>query len=129
MQAGLLVDSVEERRLLALLGEQRSAQIKLEALGNVVLKLDLGLEDVGGRPRLGEDDAVLVVGILGFKIPGNGGGLALAASNLEGDARRGLGFDLEVGAGVRVVAAQQIVGRLAEILFANTLGTAHHGLH
>lgn len=117
VEAGLLVDSVEERGFLALVGEEGGGQVKLEALGNLVLELDLGLEDVGGRPRLGEHDAVLVVGVLGLNVGTDGSALVLATGDLEGDARGGFGLNLEAGARVIVVASQQVVGRLAKVLF------------
>ena len=116
MESRLLVDGVEERGLLALLGEEGGGQVKLKALGNLVLELDLGLEDVGGCPGLSEDDAVLEVGILGLNVGSDGATLVLVAGNLEGHTRGGLGLHLKGGAGIWVVATQQIVGRLAEIL-------------
>lgn len=42
VEAGLLPDSVDERRLAALVREERGVHIELEALGNLVLELNLG---------------------------------------------------------------------------------------
>lgn len=102
---------------MALVGKEGGGQIELETLGNLVLELDLGLEDVGGRPCLGEHDAVLVVGVLGLNVGSDGSALVLAASDLEGDTGGGFCLDLKGGARVWVVASQQIVGRLAKVLF------------
>lgn len=101
---------------LALLREQRSAQIKLKSLDNLVLEFDLGFEHVGGRPSLGENDAILEVGVLSLDIPGNVGVLGLVAGNFEGHARGCLGLDFERGTVEMVVLAQKVIGRLSEIL-------------
>lgn len=118
MQARLLVDSIEESRLLALLGEQRSGQVKLETLGNLVVEFDLGLEDIRGCPSLGENKTVLEVGVFGLNITGDGRALLLAASNFESHTGRGLGLDLERGSVEWVVLSKEVIGGLAKILRA-----------
>lgn len=118
MQARLLVDSIEESRLLALLGEQRSGQVKLETLGNLVVEFNLGLEDIRGCPSLGENKTVLEVGVFGLNITGDGRALLLAASNFESYTGRGLGLDLERGSVEWVVLSKEVIGGLAKILRA-----------
>ena len=81
----LLVDGVDERGFLDLLREEGGGQIDLETLGNLVFELDLGLEDIGGCPRLGEHDTVLEVRVLSLNVGGDGRALVLAAGDLEGD--------------------------------------------
>lgn len=117
VQAGLLVRGRDQRGLAGAVGGERGVQVELEALGKVVLRLDLGAEEVGGGPGLGEDEAVGLVGVLGLQLAGDSLGLViLAAGDLEGDVGRGDSLDLEVGAREVVVLAQQVVGGLAEIL-------------
>ena len=119
METRLLVDGREEGSLLAGVGEEGGAQVELEALGEVVLSLNLGTEDVGGGPRLGENEAVCLVGELGFELAANQVGLrVLGTGDLEGDVGGRCGFNLEGGAREGVVLAEQVVGRLAEILHA-----------
>jgi hypothetical protein len=65
----LLIDSMEGSTLVVLLRVQRSVQIKLETLSELVLELHLGFEDVGGGPGLGEGEAVLGVDVLGLDVP------------------------------------------------------------
>lgn len=48
----LLVDGSEDSRLLRLCGVQSSREVELEALGDLVLELELGAEQVGGGPGL-----------------------------------------------------------------------------
>lgn len=117
METRLLVDGREQSSLLAALGDQRGAQIELETLREVVLGLNLGAEDVGGGPRLGEDDTVGLVGVLGLDVTVDEVGLGvLGTSDLEGDVGGGGGLDLEGGAVEVEIPAQQVVGGLAEVL-------------
>ena len=117
MQAGLLVGGGEESSLASTVGGESGGKVELQALGKVVLGLDLGLDEVVGGPALGEDEAARLVGVLGLKIAGDSLGLVvLLASNLEGDVGRSDGLDLKAVALEVVVPAQQVVGGLAEIL-------------
>lgn len=50
---GLLVDGSKDGSLLVLGGVEGGVEIQLEALGNLVVELDLGAEQVGGGPCLG----------------------------------------------------------------------------
>ena len=117
VEARLLVGGGDKSALAGAVGRERGVQVELEALGKVVLRLDLGAEEVGGGPRLGEDEAVGLVGILGLNITADEASLfVLLSSDLESDVGGRDSLDLKVGAREVEVAAQQIVGRLAEIL-------------
>ena len=117
VEAGLLVGGSDERALAGAVGGERGVQVELEALGKVVLGLDLGLDEVVGGPALGEDEAARLVGVLGLELAVNGTSLfLLLARNLEGDVGGGDGLNLEAVTGEVVVPAQQVVGGLAEIL-------------
>lgn len=119
MQTGLLVDSSDNTGLVVLLRVQGGVQIELEALGDLVLELNDTAEDIGGRPGLGESDAILPVGVFRLEVTVDVLGLAvLGTSDLEGDTGRGAGLDLEGVAREVVVFSKQVVGGLAEILFA-----------
>ena len=94
MDTGLLVDGVEHSRLVSSVGRQRGGEVEFQSLCKVVLELELGLENVGGRPGFGEDKAVLVVRVLGFDVTGDGLRLGVAqTSDLEGNVGGRLGLD------------------------------------
>ena len=117
VEARLLVGGGDKSALAGAVGRERGVQVELEALGEVVLRLDLGAEEVGGGPRLGEDEAVGLVGVLGLELAADEVGLVvLLAGDLEGDVRGRDGLDLEAGAREVEVTAEEVVGRLAEIL-------------
>jgi hypothetical protein len=118
METGLLVGSSNDSRLLAFLREERGSQVELEALGDVVLELNLGAEDVGGGPGLGEDEAVLPVDVLGLNITGNDVALVVTStSNAESRVGRSQGLDFERDTVEWVVLAEQVARRLAEVLW------------
>jgi hypothetical protein len=50
------------------MGNETSGNVHLQALGDLVLNLDLGGDVVGGGPRLGDSQTVLVVDILGLEL-------------------------------------------------------------
>lgn len=52
VERGLLVDGSDNGRLLRLGGVQGGRNVELEALGDLVLELELGAEQVGGGPGL-----------------------------------------------------------------------------
>lgn len=68
VDARLLVGSIDKSRLVALLRLESRVQVELEALGNLVLDLELRLENVGGGPGLGEGETVLAVGVFGLEV-------------------------------------------------------------
>lgn len=71
---------------------------------------------------LGESESLLVVGPLSLEVSGDGG-VGLDSGDLEGDARGGLGLDLERGSGEGVVSVEQVTRRLANILEEATTET------
>ena len=52
MEGRLLVDGSKDGRLLGLGGVKSGSEVQLQSLGNLVLQLDLGSEEVGGGPSL-----------------------------------------------------------------------------
>lgn len=117
MHTRLLVDSIDECRLGALLRVEDAGHVELEALGDLVLELELSAEGVGGGPGLGDDETLLIVGILGLQVAIDCGRARIArATDAEGDAGGGFGLDFKRGAEDGEVLAQEVVGALAEVL-------------
>lgn len=52
MEGRLLVDGSEDGRLLGLGWVEGGSEVQLQSLGDLVLQLDLGSEEVGGGPGL-----------------------------------------------------------------------------
>ena len=52
VEGRLLVDGSKDSRLLGLGGVKSGSEVQLQSLGNLVLQLDLGSEEVGGGPSL-----------------------------------------------------------------------------
>lgn len=71
MITGLLKGDVEETRVDSLFRVERRVSFELEALCELVLDLELGAEDVGRRPGVGEDSSVLVVGVFALEVTCN----------------------------------------------------------
>lgn len=118
MQAGLLVDNVEERVLRALVGEENGAEIELKALCDLVIELDGRAERVGGRPGLSEGEPVRLVRVLSLNVAVDSGSFGVTgAGDLEGDVGGRRSLDLERGAVEVVVLSEEVVGGLAEVLF------------
>lgn len=85
VEAELLVLDADLGVLLAIGGQETASDVELEALGDLVLELNLGGEEVASGPRLGDGQAVLVVDILGLELTSNGAGLVvLVAEDVEG---------------------------------------------
>lgn len=109
VESGLLVNGTEDSRFLALLGEEGGVQVELEALGDLVLELDLVAEDVGGGPGLGDGEAVFRVSVLGLDVAVDDVlGVAVAA-DFESDVGGCFGLDFESGAVVVVVFGEKVV--------------------
>ena len=129
MDTGLFVDSVEQGRLVSSLGCQRGGKVEFQALGKIVVELELRLEDVGGGPGFGQNEAVLVVGVLGLDVTGDALRLGVAQTrDLEGDVGGGLGLDFQRGSEDGVVLGEQVVGRLSKVLAKQVeSGVLHRG--
>ena len=107
METRLLVSRVQDSAFAALVGGERGGEVKLETLGDKVVKLDLVAEDVGGGPGLGEGETVNLVGPFTLDVTMDSIGLGIAGSlDLEGNVGGGLGLDLERGAVEMVVLAE-----------------------
>jgi hypothetical protein len=97
VETGLLEVQVELGTLTSRGGEVVEETLELEALGEGVVDLNLGVEGVGGVPGLGEGQAVRLVVV--FSLNGSRGGLVVAglASHLERDTIGGGVLELEGG--------------------------------
>lgn len=114
---GLLESQVEETAIDALFRIQARVGLEFETLCELVLNLELGAEDVGSRPCVGEDGSILVVGVFCLEVACNGARLCIAcAGDAESDVGGRLGLDFESNRMERIVLAQEIVGTLSEIL-------------
>ena len=109
VETRLLVGSGKQGRLGALLRQQGSCKVELQALGNLVLELNLGPEHVRGRPSLGEGQAVVLDIVLSFDVPGDSGLRIPDKGDLEGHARGGGGLDVKSGAVDGEVLAQEVI--------------------
>ena len=84
----------------------------------MILKLDLGLEVVGGGPCLGKDEAVLWIGVLCLDIAVDGVRLVgLGTGYFESNVGGGFGLDFKRSAMEMEIFAEQVVGRLAKVLY------------
>jgi len=85
----LLVDGSNDGALLVLGGVDGSQEIQLQASSDLVLKLDLSSQDVGGGPSLSDSDTVLGVDPFSLDISGNGTRFSISeTSNLEASGER-----------------------------------------
>jgi len=116
VEGRLLVDGSKDGRLLGLGGVKGGSEVQLQSLGDLVLQLDLGSEEVGGGPSLGEGQAVLEVDVLSLNVTSNGGRVGITdTSDLEDNIGRGGSLDLEGDTVGRVVLDEEVRGGLAEV--------------
>jgi len=73
VEAWLLVGRAEVHRLCALVRVERGGGVELEALGDLVLELDLSAERVVGGPGLGDGETVGLVGVFALEVAGDVG--------------------------------------------------------
>jgi hypothetical protein len=93
VDTGLLVACAQECSLGALLGEERRSHIEFKTRSDLVLKLKLTFQDIGGGPGLGEDKTVLFVGVFGLKVTSDSGrARGAVSSDLEKHVGRSFGF-------------------------------------
>jgi hypothetical protein len=92
---------------------RRKEKGRKRTLSELVLELNLGLEDVGGGPGLGEGNAVLGVDVLALKVTSDGAGLGVTVTgDAELDAVGGTGLgEEEEGVGMGGVGGD---GKLRE---------------
>jgi hypothetical protein len=69
VEGRLLVDGSKDSRLLGLGGVKSGSEVQLQSLGDLVLQLDLGSEEVGGGPGL-DCQLFLEIVIKGEDVPG-----------------------------------------------------------
>jgi hypothetical protein len=108
VKARLLISGTEEDRFCVLVGVESGGSLELEALGDLVVELDLVAERVGGVPRLGDGQAVGLVRVT-------------ASVDLEGDVRGSRGFNLERGTVEVVVLAEEVIGGFTKVLHMHRL--------
>ena len=119
VEAGLLVGGTEEDRLCVLIGVEGGRGLELEALRNLVIELNLVAECVVGGPGLSDGQAVGLVGVFALEVTGDERRLRVTVPiDLEGDVRRGRGFNLEGGAVEVVVLGEEVIRGLAKVLYA-----------
>jgi len=117
VDARLLVDSVKESSLVALVRVKAGVQVKLDTLGNLVVNFNLTAKDVAGGPSLGDGEPMLEVNVFCLNVSINEVGLGVTeSSSLEGDTVGSLGLDLKGGTVEVVVLAEEVVGGLAKVL-------------
>jgi hypothetical protein len=86
-------------------------------LCNLSIELDERLEAVVGQPGLCENEAILSIDVFPFNVAEDGLlGVVLEEGRLEEDAVGCPGLYLELGDAERVVLAEEVAQRLAEIL-------------
>jgi hypothetical protein len=122
VKARLLISGTEEDRFCVLVGVESGGSLELEALGDLVVELDLVAERVGGVPRLGDGQAVGLVGVLALEVTKDLRRFRVTASvDLEGDVRGSRGFNLERGTVEVVVLAEEVIGGFAKVLYMHRL--------
>ena len=95
VNARLLVGRAEEHRLCVLIRVKGGGGVELEALGYLVLELNLGAERIVGGPGLSDGQAVNLVRVFALEVAGDVGRFRITDTvDLEGDVRGGGGFDL-----------------------------------
>lgn len=111
----LLVEEVE-LGVLGAVRDNRGVQLTLQTGGQQLGELDLGAQDVGVVPTLGQSKTGGLVSVLGVNGGSNSvvlGGLTLHS---EGDTVRSSGLDIDgSGSKVEEVLVQQVVGGLLDI--------------
>jgi len=119
----LLVGSIDLGGLLVDGRKKRSQDFQLQALGKVVLELNLSVQVVGGSPSLSEGDALSSVGILGLEVTNDDTRLVVTETvNLEGDTVGGGGLDFELSATDGEILAEKVLAGLANIVESNRNG-------
>jgi len=117
VKTGLLISSIHQRRLGTFLREQLSVQVKFQSLGDLVLQLDSGAEDIGSGPRLCEGQSIFGIVVFRFHVTRDAERLVIThSSNFECHIGGGFSFDFKGSAEDGEVLAQQVVGRLSEVL-------------
>ncbi|GAO49076.1 hypothetical protein G7K_3235-t1 [Saitoella complicata NRRL Y-17804] len=142
VESGLLVGSEKLSGAGTSLRLEGSKGIDLEALGDVVVELDLGGQEVGGGPALGKGEAVNAVGVLALEVTSDGTFGVLGTLDGEEDTVGGSSLDLEGGTyksngdymgkrahsrtREREVLGQEVVRQLGEVGEGNGNGLEGH---
>jgi len=116
IETGLLVVGCERDRPRVLFRVKSRVDINFQALCEVVLELNVRLEDVLCRPRLGKRHTVLGISVLGLQVTLDDTLRVAVAHDAEADGRRRACLHLKEGAMEGEVLRQEVVRRLADIL-------------
>jgi len=117
---GLLVGGINLGGLLVDGRKKGGQNLQLQALGKVVLELNLSVQVVGGGPGLSEGDTLGLVGILGLEVTNDDTRLVVAETvNLEGNTVGGGGLDFELSVTDGEVLAEKVLAGLANIVESN----------
>jgi hypothetical protein len=96
--------------------DEGGGKLALEAWGEGLVDLNLGVKDVGSGPALGESHARGLVGVLGLNRTRDGALMGLLALGSEGNAVWRLGLDLKVTLGKVVeVLGEKVRRSLADV--------------
>jgi len=118
VQAGLLVDSSQNSSFLGFGRVERSLQVELQTLGDLVLELELRSEEVGGGPSLGKDQPILKVDVFPLDISRDSiARSVLLTRNFESHVARCQSLDFEGGTLDRVVLEEEVRSGLSEVLY------------
>jgi hypothetical protein len=93
--------------------------LELQAVGELIFDLQLGPEDIGGGPGVGENGSIFGVRVFGLEVTSDQAGLGvLSSSNTEGHIGGGLGFDFQTKGVEWIVTTKEVVGAFSKILLA-----------
>lgn len=118
VKTGLLVDGSQQSGLGAFLGQQSGSEVELQALGNLVLELNLSAKHVRGCPGLGECQTMVLEVVLGLDVASYSSLRIPDEGNLEAYAGRRGGLHIESGAVDGEILAEEVVGGLSKVLKA-----------
>jgi len=110
VETRLLVDGAQDGVFSAFVGVESRVDFELQALGDLVLDLDGGPEDVARRPSFSDSEAILGVDVFSLQVTVDLVALGIGgSSDLEGDIGRGLSLDFETSAMDVEVLVQEII--------------------
>lgn len=115
--ARLLEGKVEQTAADALFWVKAGMGLELQAVGELVFDLELGAENVGGSPGVGEDSSILWVGIFGLEVTSDQTALrVLGSSDLEGHIGGSLGLDFKTNRLEWEVTTEEVIGAFSKVL-------------
>ena len=126
MHTGRLVGERHQGVLRLLLRHERRDHLELQALGDVVLQLNVVAEHIGSRPGLRESQTLLAVGPARLQVAADGRRLVVVQTqHFEGHTRGRARLHLQGRAVDRVVLTKDVGRGLTEVLPAGRHGNRH----